>query len=392
MSATIAIALKDLAQRVRDRSIFIVGLVAPLALALIFNLIFGGGINDVGQNITLEVGVVDLDAGVVGEAFLGVLTRLSEDGLVEVTAYSDELAGRAAAEGGEVGAVFVLPATLSEDLTSGQDAQITVVGNVDAPTTTEIASAIAGQFALGVRRGNVAALGAMLAGAASPAELPQLAEQAGLAEPALALGVVEAATRQLDASTYFAAGLSVFFLFFIAGMAVTSLLDERREGTLARLLAAPISPGSIVAGKSAASVVIGLAAMATLIVASTLLMDADWGPPIGVVVLVVSVVLAIVAIMTLVGGLAKTAEQAGNLQSIVAVTLGMLGGTFVPISGEGVLAQLSLLTPNAWFLRGLGEMAGGTVADALPAAAVLLALAVVFGTGGLALVRKQVRI
>lgn len=392
MNATTVIAWKDLVQRARDRSIFVVGIVAPLALAFIFNLIFGGGINDVGQNITLDVGVVDLDAGDVGDAFLGVLDQLEAEGLIDITAYPDEAAGRAAAEAGEVGAVFILPATLSADVTAGEDAVIAVVGNVDAPTTTEIASAIAEQFAIGVRRGAVAAVGAMLAGAATPAEIPQLAQQAGVVEPVLSVGVVEAATRQLDASTYFIAGLSVFFLFFIAGMAVTSMLDERRVGTLARLLAAPISPSSIVAGKSATSVVIGLAAMAVLVVASTVLLGADWGPPAGVAILVGAVVLAVVSIMTLVGGLAKTAEQAGNLQSIVAVTLGMLGGTFVPISGDGFLAQLSLVTPNAWFLRGLGDMAGGTVSDALPAAGVLLALAVIFGAGGLALVRKQVRI
>jgi len=114
--------------------------------------------------------------------------------------------------------------------------------------------------------------------------------------------------------------------------------------------------------------------------------------PAGVALLTVGAVLAIVAIMTMVGGFAKTAEQAGNLQSIVAVTLGMLGGTFVPISGEGILADLSLVTPNAWFLRGLGDLAGGTVADVLPAFFVLIGIAVVAGAIGLVLVRRAVRV
>ena len=393
MGATLTIAVKDLVERVRDRSMIIIGVVAPLVLALIFNVVFGGGINDVGQNITLDMGVVDLDDGPISDAFGEVISGIESSGLIELVTYDSEEAARLAAEDGDIGAVFLLGETLSSDIVQGADTEVTVIGNVDAPTTTQIATAIAEQFALGVERGNTAAVATMLAGAATPAELEALATEAATIEPALTVGTVEAATRQLDATTYFVAGLSVFFLFFIAGMAVTSMLDERREGTLARLLAAPIPPGSIVGGKSLTSVLIGLMAMTILVVASTFLMGAEWGPVPGVAALVVTVVLAVVAIMTMVGGLARTAEQAGNLQAIVGVTLGMLGGTFVPISGDGLLAQLSLLTPNAWFLRGLGDMAGGgALADAMPAVGALLVMAVVTGTIGLIIVRKAVRV
>lgn len=392
MGVVLIVAAKDLAQRARDRSIFIIGIVAPLALAFIFNLVFGGGLSDVGENITLDMGVVDADRGPISDAFVGILSEIESDGLIDLTTYDDEAAARAAVDGGDVGAVFVLDAGLSDDIQAGSDGVIEVVGDVDAPTTTQIASAIAEQFAVGVRRGTAGALASSLAGVIGPEDIAAAAAEATTAEPALRIGAVPAATRQLDASTYFVAGLSVFFLFFIAGLAVTSMLDERREGTLARLLAAPISPGSVVAGKSLTSVVIGLVAMTVLVIASTFLMGATWGPLPGVALLVSAVVLAVIAIMTSVGALAKTPEQAGNLQSIVAVTMAMLGGTFVPISGGGFLERLSLITPNAWFLRGLGDMAGGDVSDAVPAAIVLLGMAVVGGGLGLLLIRRTVQL
>lgn len=392
MRAALTIALKDLAQRVRDRTVFIIGIIAPLALAFIFNAIFGGGFSDVGQNITLDMGVVNEDDGPLGAAFVDILGEIEADGLISLQTYPDEIAARIAAEEGSVGAVFLLPPGMSDALATGNDTAITVVGNVDAPTTTQIASSVAGQFSLGVQRGTTAAVAGIIAGAVSPADLETVATEAGQGASALQLGAIEAATRQLDSSTYFVAGLSVFFLFFVAGLSVTSMLDERREGTLARLLAAPISPSAIVGGKSLTSVVIGLVAMVILIIASTFLMGADWGEPAGVALLTVAVVLAIVAIMTMVGGFARTAEQAGNLQSIVAVTLAMLGGTFVPITGDGFLADLSLVTPNAWFLRGLGDLTGGGLADVLPAFFVLITIAAVAGLIGLTLVRKAVRV
>ena len=393
MGSTLTISLKDLKQRVRDRSILIIGVVAPLVLALIFNVVFGGGSNDVGGSVTLDMGIVDLDKGPIAESFRGVISEIESGGLIEVTTYDTEETARQAAEDREIGAVFVLDESLSSDIVAGSDTAITVVGNVDAPTTTQIATAIAEQFALSVERSNTAAAATLLAEAATPAELEALAKEAATTEPALTVGAVEAATRHLDSTTYFVAGLSVFFLFSIAGMAVTSMLDERRAGTMARLLAAPISPGSIVAGKSLTSVVIGLLAMTILVIASTFLMGASWGPAFGVAALVFMVVLAVVAIMTMVGALARTAEQAGNLQAIVGVTLAMLGGTFVPITGDGFLSQLSLITPNAWFLRGLGDMAGGgSLTDTMPAVGALALMAVVTGAIGLAVVRKAVRL
>jgi len=392
MGPVLTVAAKDLAQRTRDRSIFIIAIVAPLALAAVFNLVFGGGINDVGENITFDMGVVDDDPGPLSDVFTGILTSIESDGLIELTTYPDEATARTAVEDGDVGAAFLLDSSLSADITSGADATIEVVGNVDASTTTQVASSIAEQFAIDVRRGNTGAVASLLAGKITPDQIEAVAADAAAATPALTLGDIPAATRQLDASTYFVAGLSIFFLFFIAGMAVTSLLDERRNGTLARLLAAPITPASIVAGKSLTSVVVGLVAMTILVIASTLLMGAEWGPVPGVAMLVVAAVLAVIAIMSAVGSLARTAEQAGNLQSIVAVTLGMLGGTFVQISGDGLLGRLSLITPNAWFIRGLGDMVGGGSADALPATAVLLGMAGVAGLATLVLVRRTVRL
>ncbi|MDH5420383.1 MAG: ABC transporter permease [Acidimicrobiia bacterium] len=386
------IAKNDLSLRARDRSIYIIGLVAPLALAFIFNAVFGGGISDVGETITFEVGIANVDQGPIGAAFEDVIDSIASDGLLEVTTFDSAQAARSAADDGTVGAAFILPEGLSDAVLGGADATIEVVGNVDAPTTTQVASSISEQFGIGVRTANLSVATAMASGALSPEEAFAAAGEAGTADPAIEVGSVEAASRQLDSAAYFVAGLSIFFLFFIAGMSITSMLEERREGTLSRLLAAPIKRQSIVAGKSLASILIGLASMTVLVIVSSLIMGADWGPPVGVAMLIVGAVLAVTALMIAVGSFAKTPEQAGNLQSIVAVTLGMLGGTFVPIAQEGFLAKLSLITPNAWFIRGLGDLTGGGISAALPAVFVLLAIALVAGSIGLIIAGRSLRL
>jgi ABC-2 type transport system permease protein len=111
---------------------------------------------------------------------------------------------------------------------------------------------------------------------------------------------------------------------------------------------------------------------------------------VAVAALIVALVLAAVSITGLVAAVARTAEQAGNVQTVVALVLGLLGGSLFPLSrGEGVLSHLSALTPNYWFLRGLGDGRVGGLADALPAVGALLGFAVVMGTLGAVLLRRR---
>jgi ABC-2 type transport system permease protein len=79
---------------------------------------------------------------------------------------------------------------------------------------------------------------------------------------------------------------------------------------------------------------------------------------------------------------AKTPEGAGNLGSIIAVILGMLGGTFFPIaSSGGILTSLTYLTPHAWFMRGLASLSSGAPwTAALPSVGAILIFALVTGT------------
>lgn len=391
MRAAWLIAKNDLSLRVRDRSVFIIGILAPLALAFIFNLIFGGGISDVGETITLDIAVVNEDGGPVGAAFVEVMDTLVEDGFVEGTDLADRAAAERAADDGSIGAAIILPEGMSDAVVAGQDTAIEIIGNVDAPTTTQIAGSIVEQFALGARTANLSVATAIATGVVAPQEAFALAAEAATAPPIVTVGNVEAASRQLDSSAFFVAGLSVFFMFFIAGMSITSMLEERREGTLSRLLAAPIGRWSVIAGKSLASVIIGMVSMTVLVIVSSFIMDAQWGHPAGVALLVFGAVLAVVSIMTLVGAFAKTPEQAANLQAIVAVTLSMLSGTFVPFAPGGLLSRISVLAPNSWFLRGLGDLAGGTVTDALPAFCVLLAFTAAFGAVGLVVAGKAMQ-
>ena len=138
-----------------------------------------------------------------------------------------------------------------------------------------------------------------------------------------------------------------------------------------------------IGAKVLVSFLLGIVSMAVLMIGATIGLGADWGDPVSVSVLVVLGVLAATGVMALVSAIAKTVEAAGNIQAIIAVAFGMLGGTFVQISQDGgLLSRLSLITPHHWFIQGLNDLGGGgSIGDIVPSIVGIGLFAVV--TGGL---------
>jgi ABC-2 type transport system permease protein len=378
MAAALRIAGKDLRQRLRDRSAVMLAVVLPLALAFIYSTLFGGAATP----RAFQYGVVDLDRGEIARTFVAdVLPAIERQGYIRVRPLTDVATARGLVEDGALDAAFVLPAGFTAAVRSQAVADIEVIGDVDSPTGTDVARSIARSFVTdldGVRLSIAAALGEQH-GAVAPDDLAAVAGRAVDAVPPLRIADVSATAKLLDLKTYVAAGMAVFFLFFTVQFGVASLLDERAEGTLARLLAAPIRPASVLVGKMLASIAVGLASMVVLVAATTVLMRISWGDPVGVAMLVVAGVLAATGVTSLVASVARTPDQAGSWGAIVAVLLGLIGGAFFPLSqAGGAAAAASLASPHAWFLRGLGELAGGGgPASVLPAVGAMLAFAAV---------------
>ena len=377
MRAALIIASKDLRQRARDRSAFVVAIVVPFALAFIFSLILGG-IDD----ITFRFAVVDDDGGPIARAFVDeVLAPIEDEGTIELTVVESIEEGRDLVDSGSVSATFIVPAGFSSAVQSGRATWVEVVGNADASIGTMVANSIAEAFAseITVVQTSVATVAA-LAGV-GPEEVPGLVQSAAEVQDPISIEDVSATEKVLDAKTFYAAGMAVFFLFFTVQFGISSLLEERREGTFSRLLAAPIPRWSILVGKLVGSFVLGVVSMVVLVGATTVLLGADWGDPAGVGLLIVVGVLSAMAVMALLATFARTIEQAQNMQAIVAVVLGMVGGSLFPVAqAGGLIENLRLLTPHAWFLLALGDLrGGGGVPDIMPSVGAILVFTAVTG-------------
>ena len=389
LRATLLIAAKDLRQRLRDRSGLVIAFVAPFLLAAIIGLAFGTGD---GFRFSATYAVVDDDRGPLATRFVdGVLAG---PGLADVVTLRrvDAAEARDLVDRGDADAAFLIPAGFSASVQRGGSATVTVLEAGASPVAGQVARSLAEGYAAQLAATGLSVRTALDAAGRAPtqAEANRLGEQAAGRQLPVRLVDGGVGAREIKPANYFGPSMAIFFLFFTVSFGARSILIERRQGTLRRLLASAAPPGAVIAGKALAAFVLGVTSVLVMWLATSLVFGADWGDPLAVVALTVSSVLAAIGITALVVTLARTDEQADGYSSLVVFTLALLGGNFIYLAQlPDLLQRLSLLTPNGWALRGFVDL----VADGggLETVAAPVAVTAAFGlaTGAVALVRAR---
>lgn len=357
----------DLRQRVRDRSVIIFALVVPLAMMFVFNLTAGDASDRPLDPVSVAVSAPAGDdlAAAIGTA----LASLDAMKVTVVPSSADD--ARAAAKAGTVELALVVPDGFGDAVRAGRPTTVEVTEGEESSLSTDVVLSVVTATLTRLRAGAVTAAAAAEAGVAA-ADLGSVTQQALSGAPGIDLVQGRAASEQLSSSAALVAGQAGLFLLFTVGFGVLGLVAEREQGTLARLRSMPMRPGLIVAAKGLVSYVLGVVATAVLLTVGSMFFDVGFGSPVAVAVLVLCAVAAATSLMFVIARVARTAEQAGVLQSIIAVVLGVAGGAFFPLSTTGVLDTLVGLNPIAAFTRGLGITSGGGGLGAIGVPVVLM--------------------
>jgi ABC-2 type transport system permease protein len=386
MRAAFVIAGRILRQRIRDRSAIVFAVLTPLGLALAFAAI----IPDFTTDFHTTVAVVDNDHDAAAAAFVnGPIAGLAASGIADIRPMASEGDARSAIVADQVGVAIVIPAGFSNAIHAATPTEVRILGG-ESPIAREVARATVTAFAEQVDAAQLTVQTVGATGGTVDAATMARIRSALATDGPIAVSDVSATHRQASMATFYSAAMAIMFVFFATQYGALAILSERRVGTLNRLLGAPIRQSSIILGGAIAGFALGLVAMSILVVATTLIGGATWGPPPLVGLLVLAADIAAIGISTLVATLAKTIEQAGGLNAIVALCMAAIGGVFIPLSqAPEILARLSLVTPHAWFLRAIDTLSVPTAAlgDILPTLGVLVAMGAL--TGGLGLVRAR---
>lgn len=377
--ALLTLVAHDVRQHLRDRSMLLFALVIPLALAFVFSLAFAG-LDDVELDpVTVAVAAPEGDEPAA--AVTGTLQALPEQALpvTVLTAAAEEVP--ALVEAGEAGVGVVLPegfgAAMSGGATPGSDVIVRV--GPDA--------GLSGDVVADIVRSTVAQMDADAAALAATAEradlseqeLGALAQELGQARPELAWTSSQVRGESLSLTSGIVSGQAGMFLFFTVGFIVLTLLTEREWGILGRLRSLPLPRWLVPAAKAVVAVLLGVASTSTILLAGTALLDGvHFGSWWVVLPLVVAVVVAATSVMFIILKVARTPEQASLALSVIAISLGVAGGSFFRLPVDGWVAQVVQINPVAALGRGLGISAGGGgLADLTPVLLTLIAFTAV---------------
>ncbi len=179
-------------------------------------------------------------------------------------------------------------------------------------------------------------------------------------EPWENTAAAKAATSETGNRVYqfFIPSYTVLFVFFLVNIMGRSFLDERDMGTLRRLRISPISPTSILMGKTLPFMVLSLVQTSILMVSGKLLFGMSWGPePFLLVPIMLCTSAAATSLGLMFSTLAKTESQVSSFGNLILLSSAGISGCLVPRAWMPPLSQkISLFTPHAWALDAYSEV------------------------------------
>jgi len=405
MNKLFLIGIKDLKLMFRDRAALTFMLLAPFLLTIGMGFVTGrfsgnsSGISDI------PVVIVNLDKKDLGNALENLFSSKELSDLIKPTASSDPEAARHLIDDNKASAAIIIPSGFTESIIPADGAmldpnyvqpepiKIEVYANPTSPTSAGVVKAIVDEFISRVEEGRTSGMtsivGLMQSGLLNPqniqseaSNLFQNVDQTESTAITLKTDKEGAAAVKFDLLAYFAPGMALMFLMYTVSYGGRSILAERAQGTLPRLMISPTQTAQVLGGKVLGIFFMGVAQVGILILASTVFFQVKWGDTLGVSVLILAAVFGASGWGMLITAFARTPAQVGTTGSAVMLIFGIMGGSFINLEQMPPFVQaFSKITPNAWGLDGFTTLAlGGTLKNlAEPISALLIMGAVLFG-------------
>lgn len=156
----------------------------------------------------------------------------------------------------------------------------------------------------------------------------------------------------------YAAGIAVMFLLFSATTASGSLLEERENSTLDRLLCSRLTMDQLLLGKWAFLTIIGSIQMTLMFIWGAIIFGIDLQNHIdGFAAMTVVTAGAASSFALMLAALCKSRLQLGWVSTVVILSMSALGGSMVPrYLMSDTIQRAGLWTFNAWALDGYNKV------------------------------------
>jgi ABC-2 type transport system permease protein len=416
MLKTLLIGLKDLKLLFRDRAALVFTLLAPFLLTVGMGIVTGRFSGSSSGISNIPVVIVNLDQDQLGDALTDLFSSQELADLVEPTSSSDPEEARRSIDEDRAAAAIIIPEGFTHSIIPAEGTvfdpgyiqpepvKIEVYANPSRPTNAGVVKAIVDEFLSRVEEGRISGMTTVVqliqTGLLNPEDAQEKArglfentEQSESAAIKLETNQEGAAAIEFDILAFMAPGMALMFLMYTVAYGGRSILAERSQGTLPRLLISPTSIAQVLGGKVLGIFFTGVAQVGLLIAASSIFFGVKWGDTLGLIVLILAAVFGASGWGMLITALARSPGQVGSVGSALMLIFGILGGSFIDLDQMPALVRtVSKITPNAWGLDGFTTLAlGGLLPNLIePIAALIIMGMVLFGVAAVLFSRKGI--
>ncbi len=178
------------------------------------------------------------------------------------------------------------------------------------------------------------------------------------------------------------AGMAVMFLLFSVSGAASSLLHEKQDGTIKRLMISPALSSEILWGKALFIILVGVVQLIVMFIFGWLVFGLNIFKDVpALLIMIVSTAISCATLGMLIAAACRDQKQVDEISTLLILGMSALGGSMFPsFIMPSYLQFIGKFTLNHWAMNGITNIFWRNlhVVDILPHAGVLLGAAIVF--------------
>lgn len=346
------IAAKDLKLFFADRRGMLLTFAVPIALITLFAFAFGGA-GGSSEPDPLKLVIADLDNTETSKKLIANLDSLEEFVVIKATSDSAE---NLVIKGKKPAALFVLKG-LHDSISAGHmpafelkydQGQGPEVGILEGALIANL-NQISGELLMQAMSAKMPSDSLMqfMPKQSNASNGVTIRETPLVKEKESPVGLIHAV-----------AGTAIMMLLFsVTGMG-SAMLDEKQEGTLKKLMMAPINPSSILFGKMISVNVISIMQLIIMFVYGWMMFGLDVTSHIpSTLIMIVCTAFACSAFGVFLVSIAKSKAQVQGLSTLIILTMSAIGGSMIPsFIMPAFMQKLSIFSVNYWGIQGFYDV------------------------------------
>ena len=190
------------------------------------------------------------------------------------------------------------------------------------------------------------------------------------------------------------AGTAILMLLFSVAGVGASILEEKENGTINRLLYSPLKVSAILYGKMLFAFFISILQLTTMFLFAWLIFGLDLTINIpALILMIIATAFAVSGIGIFLAAIAKTRQQAQNMSTIIILIMSAIGGSMIPIFIMPLILQkFALLSVNYWGIQGFYDIFWRNLPlkAILPKIFILLSIGIFMASASILLFKKRI--